>query len=76
MEPQRTQFQTQPVVSTKIARLPIHKAVEFKFPPIVNPQVKEMYNQRKINLINQRDFNKLFRGFRKEDLFIGSLKLL
>lgn len=76
MEPQRTQFQTRPVVSPKIARLPIHKSVEFKFPPIVNPQTKEMYNQRTINLINQRDFNKLFRGFRKEDLFIGSLKLL
>jgi hypothetical protein len=76
MEPQRTQFQTKPVVSNKIARLPIHKAVEFKFPPIVNPQTKEKYNQRTVSLINQKDFRKLFRGFRKEDLFIGSLKLL
>jgi hypothetical protein len=63
-------------MGAKIKRLPIHKTAVFKFPPVVNPAVAQKYNERKVAIINQRDFRRLFTGFRKEDLFIGSLKLL
>lgn len=76
MEPQRTKFQTQPVVSNKVKRLPIHKAAVFKFPPVIDPRTSQAYSERKVNIINTKDFRRLFSGFRKEDLFIGSLKLL
>lgn len=76
MSENKTQFQTKPVVSGKIARLPAGKVASFKFPPVVNPERQAMYASRKVSVINNRDFRRLFSGFRKEDLFIGSLKLL
>ena len=71
-------FQTEPVVSKKMRgmRLPVDKTGGFKFPPMTDPSVKAMYDTRTVTLISEKNFKRLYRGFRKEDLFIGTLKLL
>jgi hypothetical protein len=72
----RTQFETEPITSRRLKRLPNFKSVEFKFPPVVDPNLAKKYDERKIAIISDRDFKRMFTGYRKENLFIGSLKLL
>ncbi len=76
---QRTTFQTTPIVSKKmgkVARLPADKVGSFKFPTKVDPTAKSAYDDRSVSLISEKHFKRLYKGFRKEDLFIGSLKIL
>lgn len=72
----KTKFATEPIVSGKVKRLPQGHVASFRFPSTIDPSRVTPFDNRKIVVINQRDFKRIYSGFRKEDLFIGSLKLL
>lgn len=61
--------------STLPKRLPVHKKTSFKFPPKIPLEKRIQPVERKVSLISNKNFRNLQKGFRKEDLFLGSLKI-
>jgi len=52
---------------TALKRLPVHKTAVLNFPIRPNPEVNKIYiEDRKINIINSKNFKNLYKGFRKE----------
>jgi hypothetical protein len=58
-----------------IYRPPPDKLLSFKFPIKGDRLLDERFNERKVKLINPKIFRTLSTGFKKEDQFVGTLKI-
>lgn len=72
---EKTQFLRPDQRRSKIYRPPVHKMLSYKLPMRGDPLLDKRYSERKVKLIDNKVFKTLSSGYRKEDQFVGTLKI-